>query len=114
MPKPRRRVPQEVLDACELAEPWRAGQTFPKQPGGQSVEVLGMGLAATDYPQRVKTLVSLACHLGATAVGACNTHLAALSRLWPDFKGDLGYFDFLLPAGMPLFWGIRKKGAELD
>ena len=65
-------------------------------------EVLSSGLEATDYPQGVKTLASLARHLGATAVGACNTHLVALSRLRPDFKRDSGYFVFLLPAGMPL------------
>ena len=100
--------------ACELAEGLRAGQTLPMTAGGQSVDVLGVGLAATDYPQAVRTLESLARHPTATAVAACNTHIVALARLRPDFKEALDKFDVLLPDGMPLVWSMRRQGARME
>lgn len=76
-------------------------------------DVLGMSLAATDYPQAVKTLERVAKAGRSGAVAACNTHIIALARQRPDFRGALQKFDMLLPDGMPLVWAMRKKGADL-
>ena len=44
------------------------------------VEVLGMGLMATDYLGGVKLLEDLAKQKKPGMVAACNTHLVALAR----------------------------------
>ncbi|NBP41140.1 MAG: glycosyltransferase, partial [Betaproteobacteria bacterium] len=77
------------------------------------VEVLGMGLQATDYAGGVKLLQELAQRGTPGMVAACNTHLVALARHRADFGSVLGKFDLLLPDGMPLIWSMRKKGADL-
>jgi len=77
------------------------------------VEVLGMGLQATDYAGGVKLLEDLAERKKPGMVAACNTHLVALARHRVDFGVVLGKFDLLLPDGMPLVWAIRRKGVEL-
>ena len=77
------------------------------------MEVLGMGLQATDYAGGVKLLQELAQRGKPGMVAACNTHLVALARHRVDFGAVLGKFDLLLPDGMPLVWSIRRKGVEL-
>ena len=79
----------------------------------QRVEVLGMGLQATDYAGGVKLLEELAYRETPGMVAACNTHLVALARHRADFGVVLGKFDLLLPDGMPLVWSIRRKGVGL-
>jgi exopolysaccharide biosynthesis WecB/TagA/CpsF family protein len=81
--------------------------------GFQRVEVLGMGLQATDYAGGVKLLEELAHREKPGMVAACNTHLVALARHRADFGVVLGKFDLLLPDGMPLVWSIRRKGVGL-
>ena len=77
------------------------------------VEVLGMGLQATDYAGGVNLLEELAQRGKPGMVAACNTHLVALARHRVDFGAVLGKFDLLLPDGMPLVWSIRRKGVDL-
>ena len=77
------------------------------------VEVLGMGLQATDYAGGVKLLEELAQRQKPGMVAACNTHLVALARHRPDYGRVLAQFDLLLPDGMPLIWSMRRKGADL-
>ncbi|NBT48512.1 MAG: hypothetical protein EBT07_11985, partial [Actinobacteria bacterium] len=77
------------------------------------VEVLGMGLQATDYAGGVKLLQELVQRQKPGMVAACNTHLVALARHRPDYGRVLAEFDLLLPDGMPLIWSMRKKGADL-
>jgi len=79
----------------------------------ERVEVLGMGLQATDYAGGVKLLQELAQREKPGMVAACNTHLVALARHRADFGVVLGRFDLLLPDGMPLVWSIQRKGVEL-
>ncbi len=78
-----------------------------------TVNVLGLGLAETDYGNAVQALEHLHRQGKARAVAACNTHIVALARLRPDFKQALEKFDVLLPDGMPLVWAMRQKGADL-
>ncbi len=78
------------------------------------VEVLGMGLMATDYVGGVKLVEDLAKQKKPGMVAACNTHLVALARHQADFRRVLGEFDLLLPDGMPLVWSMRRKGAVLE
>ena len=68
------------------------------------VEVLGMGLQATDYAGGVKLLEELARREKPGMVAACNTHLVSLARHQPDYGRVLAEFDLLLPDGMPLIW----------
>ena len=77
------------------------------------VEVLGVGLQATDYSGGVKLLEELGKKQKPGMVAACNTHIVALARQRPDFRVALQKFDVLLPDGMPLVWSMRQKGAEL-
>ena len=77
------------------------------------VEVLGMGLQATDYAGGVKLLEELAQREKPGMVAACNTHLVALARHRPDYGRVLAEFDLLLTDGMPLIWSMRSKGADL-
>ena len=77
------------------------------------VEVLGMGLQATDYAGGVKLLEELAQREKPGMVAACNTHLVSLARHRPDYGRVLAEFDLLLPDGMPLIWSMRRKGADL-
>jgi len=49
------------------------------------VEVLGMGLEATDYAGGIKLLEELAQRQKPGMVAACNTHLVALARHRPDY-----------------------------
>ena len=66
------------------------------------VEVLGMGLQATDYAGGVKLLEELAQREKPGMVAACNTHLVSLARHRPDYGRVLAEFDLLLPDGMYL------------
>ena len=50
------------------------------------VEVLGMGLMATDYAGGVKLVEGLAKQKKPGMVAACNTHLVALARHQADFR----------------------------
>ena len=77
------------------------------------IDVLGLGLAATDYGEAIGALAQMAKKGQAGAVAACNTHIVALARQRPDFRAALQKFDVLLPDGMPLVWAMRRKGAEL-
>ena len=77
------------------------------------VEVLGMGLQATDYLGGVKLLEALAQRQKPGMVAACNTHLVALARHRPDYGRVLAEFDLLLPDGMPLVWAMRAQGAKI-
>ncbi len=80
----------------------------------KSVEVLGVGLMATDYHGAVGLVAELAKREKPGTVTACNTHLVALARHQPDFGRVLGGFDLLLPDGMPLIWSMRRNGADLQ
>jgi N-acetylglucosaminyldiphosphoundecaprenol N-acetyl-beta-D-mannosaminyltransferase len=79
----------------------------------QRVEVLGVGLRATDYAGGIKFLEELAQRGKPGMVTACNTHLVALARQQPEFGKILEGFDLLLPDGMPLVWAMRKRGAAI-
>ena len=106
-----RRAP--ATGGLKLAQGREAGQNRKMAMESKRVEVLGMGLQATDYAGGVKLLEELAQREKPGMVAACNTHLVALARHRPDYGRVLAEFDLLLPDGMPLIWSMRRKGADL-
>jgi len=75
-----------------------------------SLPVIGLPIAATDYPGAVAWILekaTLADH--AYAVEAANTHVAALARHNPEFAETMAKFDLITPDGMPLVWCLNRQ-----
>ena len=81
----------------------------------QSVDVIGLPLARTDYAGAVEWILERAAEgAKAYAVEAANTHVAALSRHDPEFGDAMKAFDLIVPDGMPLVWSMNLQLAEED
>ena len=74
----------------------------------QTVSVIGLPVAATDYQGAVAWILEHAAKGDrAYAVEAANTHVAALSRSDGAFGRAMSRFDLICPDGMPLVWSVN-------
>lgn len=74
----------------------------------KTVNVIGLPLACTDYAGAVEWILGQAGRAThALAVEAANTHVAAMYRHEPEFRGSMDRFDLIVPDGMPLIWSIN-------
>lgn len=104
-------TPKLCLKKLEGGEGLGLSKTMASE--SKRIDVLGVGLRATDYTDGVKLLEELAQQKKPGMVAACNTHLVALARQQPEFGKILEGFDLLLPDGMPLVWAMRAQGATI-
>lgn len=76
----------------------------------RTVQVIGLPLACTDYAGAVEWILEQAGSTpAAMAVEAANTHVAAMYRRDPGFRGSMDRFDLIVPDGMPLIWSINLQ-----
>jgi len=83
-------------------------------PNFETVPVLGIPLAVTDYACAVTLTLAWTQEPRAWAVAAANTHVVALGRHDPEFGATLAQFDMIAPDGMPLIWAMNRRGAALN
>jgi N-acetylglucosaminyldiphosphoundecaprenol N-acetyl-beta-D-mannosaminyltransferase len=74
--------------------------------------VLGVPLAATDYPGAVAQAKAWAAQGGVHTIAATATHPIAAARRDPDFRKVLASLDLILPDGMPLIWVMNRRLAQ--
>lgn len=79
----------------------------------RSAFILGTPLTATTYDELTGALQQLAKQPRTVAVDFSNTHIVALRRHDPSFRGLTGEFDFFIPDGMPLIWCLNLQGMKL-
>lgn len=76
----------------------------------QTVPVIGLPIAATDYQGAVAWILEHAAKGDrAYAVEAANTHVAALARSDESFGEAMSRFDLICPDGMPLVWSVNAN-----
>jgi N-acetylglucosaminyldiphosphoundecaprenol N-acetyl-beta-D-mannosaminyltransferase len=75
-----------------------------------SISVIGLPVAATDYAGAIRWILEKASLADrAYAVEAANTHVAALARSDPEFGRTMANFDLITPDGMPLVWSVNRQ-----
>lgn len=79
----------------------------------ETLPILGVPLAKTDYAGALRAVNLLADAGRPTAVSACNTHLVALARQDPTFARVLRSFDLIVPDSTVLKWTMNAQGAGL-
>ena len=80
----------------------------------QTVSVIGLPVAATNYAGAVAWILEHAEKKHAYAVEASNTHVAALARTNADFAAVMARFDLICPDGMPLVWALNSRLPAAD
>lgn len=85
----------------------------PLIPGLETVDVIGLQVAALDYGRAVEIILHWA-ELGdrAYAVAAANTHVASTARHEADYGAAMSRFDLVCPDGMPLVWSVNHSLPE--
>lgn len=79
-------------------------------PTFQTVDVIGLPVAVTDYCSAIDWIFDRALAGDRSyAVEAANTHVAALARHDPEFGEVMSKFDLICPDGMPLVWAINRE-----
>lgn len=84
-----------------------------KNPNIETIPVLGIPLAVTDYERAVALTRTWAEEPQVRAVAAANTHVVTLGRHSREFGEALAKFDLIVPDGMPLIWVMNRRGASL-
>ena len=80
----------------------------------ETVPVLGIPLAVTDYARAVALTLAWTQEPRVRAVAAANTHVITLGRHDREFGTALAQFDLIVPDGMPLIWAMNRRGAALS
>lgn len=76
----------------------------------RTIPVIGLPVAATDYPGAIAWILEKAQKADRPyALAAANTHIAALSRSNPEFAETISNFDLITPDGMPLLWTVNAQ-----
>ena len=79
----------------------------------QILHVLDTPLLVTDYDRLAAHCLEWARARRCVALEFVNTHIVAMRRHEPAFRGILSAYDFLVPDGMPLVWCLNRAGARL-
>ena len=80
----------------------------------KKIDVIGLPVDCLNYESAIEACRSLASRNRPTAVSACNTQIAAASRLNKSFAKVMGKFDLILPDGMPIIWNMNLKSKVLS
>ena len=103
------------VSRIESREALDSGQRRPHPliPGLETVDVIGLKVAAIDYAGAVEAILAWA-EKGdrAYAVSAANTHVSAFARHNEEFGEALSKFDLACPDGMPLVWAANHSLGE--
>jgi N-acetylglucosaminyldiphosphoundecaprenol N-acetyl-beta-D-mannosaminyltransferase len=79
----------------------------------RSIKILGIPVACVTYDSALEIVKGLARESRPTAVCPANTHILAEARHDPDFGHLMAKFDLVIPDGMPVVWGLNRRGAGL-